>query len=177
MPDFAIQTFDGSLSSRAALEGKPVLLIFWNTWCPYCMGELPEINRVAEKFGPRGLAVLAINTGINDSESKARAYWKKQQYVFPAGFDRDFDMARPSESGGSRPFSWSIPKESCATSRPWSRGYGRTFQAAWPSKESIIERHVLSVHPELVEGRLAVPFMLRQAQHERVVISVYTIMD
>ncbi len=92
LPDFAIQTFDGSHFSRATLEGKPLLLIFWNTWCPYCMEELPKINRVAGKLGPEGLAVLAINTGINDSENKARAYWKKYGYVFPTGFDHDFEV-------------------------------------------------------------------------------------
>ena len=92
LPDFAIQTFDGSRLSRATLEGKPSLLIFWNTWCPYCMEELPKINRVAEKFGPGGLAVLAINTGINDNEGKARAYWEKSRYVFPTGFDHNFEI-------------------------------------------------------------------------------------
>ncbi len=92
LPDFSIQTFEGSRSSRVTLEGKPLLLIFWNTWCPYCMEELPKINRVSEKLGPTGLAVLAINTGINDSENKARAYWKKQEYVFPSGFDHDFEI-------------------------------------------------------------------------------------
>ena len=77
LPDFAIQTFDGSTTSRASLEGKPVLLIFWNTWCPKCKRELPQINSVAEKFGPSGLAVLAINSAMNDTERRARAYWKK----------------------------------------------------------------------------------------------------
>jgi len=94
LPDFAIQTFDGKNASRATLEGKPALLIFWNTWCPNCMRELPEINRLAEQFGPRGLTVLAINTAINDSETKARVYWKKSEYVFPSGFDYDFEVGQ-----------------------------------------------------------------------------------
>jgi thiol-disulfide isomerase/thioredoxin len=92
LPDFAVQTFDGHHSSRASLDGKPFLLIFWNTWCPICMEELPKINRFAEKFGPGRLAILAINTGINDNESKARTYWKKSAYVYSSGFDHDFEM-------------------------------------------------------------------------------------
>ncbi len=92
LPDFTLRTFAGANSSRATLAGKPTLLVFWNTWCPNCLRELPEINRLAEEFGPRGLAVLAINTGINDSEDKARAYWKNHGYVFPGGFDHDFAM-------------------------------------------------------------------------------------
>jgi len=92
MPDFSMQTFDGTNFSRATLEGKPLLLIFWNTWCPICMQELPKINRLAEKLGQRGLTILAINTGINDNENKARAYWKKYGYVFPTGFDHGFEI-------------------------------------------------------------------------------------
>ncbi|GAC1447719.1 MAG: hypothetical protein PVSMB11_09140 [Desulfuromonadaceae bacterium] len=92
LPDFSVQTFDGKSLSRATFAGKPLLLVFWNTWCSDCMRELPEINRLAERFGPRGMEMLAVNTGLNDSESKARAYWKKYGYVFPAGFDHSFEI-------------------------------------------------------------------------------------
>jgi thiol-disulfide isomerase/thioredoxin len=92
LPDFSIQTFDGKSLSRAGFAGKPLLLVFWNTWCSDCMRELPEINRLAEKLGPGGLAILAVNTGLNDSESKARAYWKKSGYGFPTGFDHSFQI-------------------------------------------------------------------------------------
>ncbi len=90
LPDFSIQTFDGKSLSRASFVGKPLLLVFWNTWCSDCMRELPEINRLAQEFVPRGLAVLAVNTGLNDTESKARKYWKKYGYGFPTGFDHSF---------------------------------------------------------------------------------------
>jgi len=92
LPDFSIQTFDGATVSPSTLAGRPLMVIFWNTWCPNCMRELPEVNRLAGKFAPRGLAVLAANTAVNDSEKKARAYWLKQGFVFPSGFDHDFEI-------------------------------------------------------------------------------------
>ena len=92
LPDFSVQTFDGKSLSRATFAGKPLLLVFWNTWCSDCMRELPEINRLVNKYAPRGLAVLAINTALNDSESKARAYWSKYAFQFPTGFDRTFEL-------------------------------------------------------------------------------------
>jgi peroxiredoxin len=93
-PDFTIRTFDNTSLSRTVLAGKPLMLVFWNTWCPDCMRELPEINRIAEKLGRGELTVLAVNTGLNDSESKARAYWKKYGYVFPVGFDHSFEIGQ-----------------------------------------------------------------------------------
>jgi thiol-disulfide isomerase/thioredoxin len=92
LPDFSVQTFDGKSLTGAGFTGKPLLLVFWNTWCSDCMRELPEINLLAEKFAPKGVAFLAINTGLNDSESKARAYWKKSAYLFSSGFDRSFEI-------------------------------------------------------------------------------------
>jgi thiol-disulfide isomerase/thioredoxin len=94
MPEFAIGTFNGASTSNATLKGKPLLLIFWNTWCPKCMKELPEIKRLHEAYGPKGLAVLAVNTAMNDAESKARAYWDKYGYGFPGGFDRYFETGQ-----------------------------------------------------------------------------------
>jgi peroxiredoxin len=94
MPDFSIQTFDGRNLTRAALDGNPVLLVFWNTWCPNCMRELPKINRLANKFDPQKLTVLAINTAINDTENKARAYWTKSGFGFPCGFDHTFEIGQ-----------------------------------------------------------------------------------
>jgi thiol-disulfide isomerase/thioredoxin len=92
LPDFAVRTFAGNTLSRATLAGKPLLLVFWNTWCVDCMRELPKINRLAERFGPLGVAVVAVNTGLNDSESKARAYWKRSGYLFPSGYDHSFEL-------------------------------------------------------------------------------------
>jgi peroxiredoxin len=93
IPDFGVKTLSGDNLSRANLTGKPVLLVFWNTWCPSCKKELPQISKWADKFAARGLTTLAINTGLNDSENKARAYWKKSGYLFPSGFDSHFDIA------------------------------------------------------------------------------------
>lgn len=92
VPDFTVRTLEGGQLSRASLSGKPALLVFWNTWCAICKDELPKLNQVAAKFGPNRLTVLAINTGLNDSESKARAYWKKYGYTFPVGYDHTFQI-------------------------------------------------------------------------------------
>jgi len=94
LPDFSIRTFAGNEVTRAELQGKPALLVFWNTWCGICLRELPEIDRLAQKFGPLGLIVLAVNSGYNDAETKARAYWKKYAFEFSSGYDHHFEFGQ-----------------------------------------------------------------------------------
>lgn len=98
-PEFKVKTLAGDMVSRATLAGHPAMLIFWNTWCPSCKKELPEVEKLATKYSSSGLSFLAINTGLNDSEGKARAYWQKNRFHFPTGFDTYFDTA---ESFGVR---------------------------------------------------------------------------
>jgi len=86
-PDFSTTTLDGKEVDLSNYLGKkPVYLVFWATWCPNCLKEIPEINALHTKFGDR-LAVLAINVGINDSADKAREYQKKHDMKYSVIFD------------------------------------------------------------------------------------------
>lgn len=42
-------------------RGKVVVLNLWATWCPPCLDELPELNRLQEVYGPDGLVVVTIS--------------------------------------------------------------------------------------------------------------------
>jgi cytochrome c biogenesis protein CcmG, thiol:disulfide interchange protein DsbE len=92
IPEFGLRTLSGEVVSRASLDGRPLLLVFWNTWNPPSRRVLPLINRLSRKFAQHGLTVLAITTGARDSESKTRTYWSRHHYPFPAGYDRYLDI-------------------------------------------------------------------------------------
>ncbi len=47
--------------------GKPLLLEFWATWCGPCRENIPHLNEIQKKYGPRGLQVI----GVSSEESQA----------------------------------------------------------------------------------------------------------
>lgn len=52
---------DGVQMSLDSLRGKVVLANFWGTWCGPCLTEIPELNRLQEKYADQGLVVLSIS--------------------------------------------------------------------------------------------------------------------
>jgi len=47
----------------SALTGKPAILFFWTTWCPYCRAELKVLNKMYPQMEEEGLAIFAIDVG------------------------------------------------------------------------------------------------------------------
>ncbi len=60
LPDFSVKDLQGHPISSADLRGKVVLIDFWATWCEPCKKEMPGYQRLLERYGPRGFAVVGF---------------------------------------------------------------------------------------------------------------------
>jgi len=75
----------GSQMSLAELKGKAVLLDFWASWCGPCAMEAPIVDRVARRYGHKGLVVMGVN--VDDSPEVVRAYAEKKGLSYPMVMD------------------------------------------------------------------------------------------
>lgn len=85
-PALPKQVLQGPPVTLAKLQGKPVLIDFWASWCEPCREEAPEIARLR-----KSLAGSAAIVGIDytDQEENARAFIRKYGWTFPVLSDPD----------------------------------------------------------------------------------------
>lgn len=49
----------------ARLKNRPVLINFWATWCEPCREEMPGLQRLSDRWGDKGLAVVTVAVADN----------------------------------------------------------------------------------------------------------------
>ena len=83
--NFWAQTFErpeGGTLSMKELQGKPLLINFWATWCPPCIEELPLIDAFFNQNKAKSLQVVGLAV---DQPSMVRRYLSQKPLSFPVG--------------------------------------------------------------------------------------------
>jgi len=75
----------------AELEGRPVVINKWASWCPPCRAEFPAFQAQATKRG-REIAFLGVNSG--DKRPAAERFLARFPVPFPSYEDPDEEIAR-----------------------------------------------------------------------------------
>ena len=92
--DFTLPDASGKQVSLAQFIGKkPVLLVFWATWCAICKEEVPVINRMHSEPPMSGkVQILALD--FMESEKKVNAFISSKKVAYPVLLDRRGRVAR-----------------------------------------------------------------------------------
>jgi cytochrome c biogenesis protein CcmG, thiol:disulfide interchange protein DsbE len=83
-PAFALATLDGGTLALAQLQGKPVLVNFWASWCTPCLQEHPLLMELARS----GVTIIGLN--YKDEPGAARQWLARHGNPF-ASIARDAD--------------------------------------------------------------------------------------
>ncbi|WP_058303518.1 TlpA family protein disulfide reductase [Gorillibacterium timonense] len=85
-PELALHGLDGSTYRVGGKREKPLLLNFWDSSCPPCIDEAPDLARIFNQYKDK-LDVLAVNVTQQDSREDAAQFAAKNGYAFPVLLD------------------------------------------------------------------------------------------
>ena len=85
--DFTLTDLDGKTVSLSDYRGKNVYLNFFATWCPPCRAEMPDIEKMYQKYKDKDFVVLAVDLG-EDSDT-VKSFIKENGYSFRVLLDSD----------------------------------------------------------------------------------------
>jgi len=72
--DIVLNDLGGQAVNLSSYKGKPVILFFWTTWCPYCRVELKALNQQYSVITKEGIEVLGVN--VSEPEKKVQKFFK-----------------------------------------------------------------------------------------------------
>ena len=93
-PDFTLDLLGGGEITLSELQGNPVVLNLWATWCGPCRKEMPAIENVYRNYKGLGLTVIGLNLTSQDSEQAVFDFVQELDLTFPIALDRDGSVAK-----------------------------------------------------------------------------------
>jgi peroxiredoxin len=83
-PALRVTAFDGDTVDLAGFRGRPAVVSFFESWCPICQVEQPELSKVARQFAGRAGFVGVSN---HDTVAAGRAYARRFDVPYPLAND------------------------------------------------------------------------------------------
>ncbi len=87
VPDFEIETLDGTRIQIKELRGKVVWINLFATWCPPCNAEMPHLEAVWQKYKDRDFMILAL--AREETADIIRPFAQEKNLTFPLAPDED----------------------------------------------------------------------------------------
>ena len=77
-------------------HSRAIVIFFVTTDCPLSNAYAPEMSRIADSYGPRGVRVYAVQGDTSIPDEEVRHHAKEYGYRFPALFDPQQILAHAS---------------------------------------------------------------------------------
>jgi thiol-disulfide isomerase/thioredoxin len=92
-PLFDLPAVNGQTNSLSLtrLTGKPTLLNFFTTWCPYCARQTPLLVAAAARYAPQGAQFVGID--VKEGQDLALSYIANYQIPYVVGLDTTGEVA------------------------------------------------------------------------------------
>lgn len=92
-PQVSYTSLGGQHADTTSLKGKVVLVNFWATSCSGCVEEMPEIKKLHQQYGSKGLQIMAVAMSY-DPPNYVQAFVQKYQLPFFVALDGAGSIAK-----------------------------------------------------------------------------------
>ncbi len=90
--DFTVETIDGSkITLSEVLKDKNAVLVFWATWCPYCVKEIPAVEKF---YTQKKDTAEVIGINLQESKEKVRTFAEKHAISYRIALDLTGNIGR-----------------------------------------------------------------------------------
>ena len=93
-PDFTLRTPTGERFNLHEQRGKPVFLNFWGTWCPPCVAEMPDMQKLQNTMAD---SIQIVGIDVDDSRSQVLRFVMQYGYTWTFVLDLTKDVVRTYE--------------------------------------------------------------------------------
>jgi thiol-disulfide isomerase/thioredoxin len=80
-----IKLLDGTTFKPADKKGKVILINLWATWCGPCIGEMPHLVEMQEKYKDKGFEIIGLDTD-DEKKEDIDAFVAKQKLTYQIGW-------------------------------------------------------------------------------------------
>lgn len=104
--EFVATSIDGKTFDLEQLKGKVIFLTIWGTFCPICISEIPDLNKIAADYKNKDVVFIAVSP---ENESNVKKFLKKKPFSFNQisnGFEL---MAKFADIGANGSFTMPTP--------------------------------------------------------------------
>jgi len=108
--NFTLKHLDGTATSLHDFNGKLVLLNFWATWCLPCIQEMPDMEKLWQRYKDAGLIVLGVSNDDAGKRKRVETFIDKVNLSFPILLDSDSTVSELYDVSGI-PVSYLISRD------------------------------------------------------------------
>lgn len=81
LPSLELEDINGAAITPASLNGRPVIVEMWATWCPPCKATMTWLNSLQKKYGDRAVIVAIAVDSTRDDVTRVVAALKPNYQI------------------------------------------------------------------------------------------------
>ena len=82
--DAKFSDLKGNIIQLSDLRGKVILLNIWATWCPPCIAEMPDLQRLYDSFQDENLVYIFLS--VDDNKEQVKEFLERKEFTLPIYF-------------------------------------------------------------------------------------------